>query len=89
MARHTVQLASTGDITAQLLVDGHDISNITTSVQLTVDARQERRMTVELSAFPVDVVLSNAQVDLDQRIHDFLVRLGWTPPPEEATHAIH
>lgn len=83
--RHQVSLTGhdgSGN-TAQLLIDGKDISRNVTSLRLDVDASSEHRMTLHLAAFPLDAVLEGVIVQVSDDVADVLQRLGWTPPPEE------
>lgn len=68
----------------RVAVDGYDFSNLITSLHLDVDASDEHLLTVSLVALPFSVALGETNVRVDDDTHNFLVRIGWTPPPEEA-----
>jgi hypothetical protein len=85
MNRHLVEISSVGDspTTASLTVDGHDISRITRGLSLDLSAWDPHQLTVRLAGFPVQSLLNDVHVKVDQETHDFLVRLGWTPPTKD------
>lgn len=81
--RHPVSITSDNGFTARVAVGGFDISSVVTAARLDLAARAEHHLYLTLRSFPTDVELADVHVRLDTETHDLLVRLGWTPPPEQ------
>lgn len=88
--RHKVSLTSgAGSFpTASLHIDDMDVSRSVTSVEITADAREGLSATVHFYQPPIDVDLAEARVLVDDDMSALLIRLGWTPPPEEALDVV-
>lgn len=82
--KHKVTLVSTSPNTARLSIDGMDISRNVTGLSLDVlRATDGYRMTLDVIPVPMEIDLEGVRVDINEEMHDLLVWLGWTPPPEE------
>lgn len=83
--RHRVTLVGSHEApnTAQLLIDGKDISSAVTSLRLDIDTGSEHRLELQLTAFPLAVQLEGVKVRVDDETAEILQWLGWTPPPPE------
>ena len=78
-----VQISSDG-VTGRLHLDGQDISQVLDGVDLKL--RPGCLPEVTLGVIVHDLTTEvEAKVVIPQETHDLLVRLGWTPPAEEAT----
>lgn len=68
----------------QLLIDGHDVSSSVQALSLWIEpVTHAKHLDVRLIPAPVDLELRDVAVLVDADTHDFLVRLGWTPPAED------
>lgn len=75
-----IKLTSNGRGTGTIHVDGQDVSRLVTSARIDVAAGEVAEATLDLVSTAVAVDLDRAVVNLEAGTHDFLVRLGWTPP---------
>jgi hypothetical protein len=80
-ARHKIEISGKGACHT-VKVDGHDIAGMLTSMDLHIDGEYGARLTVEMFA-PADEVETEGRVRVSEPTRDALVKLGWTPPPEE------
>lgn len=86
MTSHRVEISSPGEsgYGTSLKIDGLDIANLATSFHLDADVSEPHQLIVSLRWFPYSAVMDDVHVRVDDEIRDFLIRIGWTPPPEEA-----
>lgn len=74
------------DITAErdgrgrILVDGHDISEVTTGIKLDIRAGQFPVVTVDLYAAEGTSITGDGTVVVPERTAEALAALGWTAP---------
>lgn len=65
----------------RVVVDGHNLAHAVGGFTLTAEAGQVAHLELILAALPVTST-GEADVRLHPAIHDALVALGWTPPPD-------
>jgi hypothetical protein len=68
----------------QIELDGQDIASAVTGLSLRVGTYGLPEVTLEVVLHELDTVLETPLVILPDATRDLLVRLGWTPPAEEA-----
>lgn len=69
---------------AKLTLDGDDISSRVRGLHLWIDPQtHEPHLELHLVPGGLHVELRETHVLVDAETHDFLVRLGWTPPPTD------
>lgn len=66
---------------ASVEIDGVPVEQTVTSLAFSVNARGERRVTLELPWVEAEVS-GEARIVLPERTREVLVALGWTPPAE-------
>lgn len=81
---HTMRISGPGHA-SRVELSGHDISHALTGVTLRLDAGSVPTATLELALWEVPAELDAVEVKVPDETKDLLVRLGWTPPAEEAT----
>lgn len=79
---HTFRLSGRGHDSTdyELSVDGHDITNAVTSIELRIGARQRPVLVLHPLVFEADKVEGQADVVVMESAREMLTRLGWTPP---------
>jgi hypothetical protein len=65
--------------------DGHDIARALSSLTLNIDSSAMATATLNVIAEEVPGEFGEVRAYLPDATRDLLVRLGWTPPAEEAT----
>ena len=68
----------------QVELDGQDIVSALTGLSLHIGVDQRPTAVLEVLLHDVDTELENPRVIVPETTRDLLVRLGWTPPVEEA-----
>lgn len=88
--RHRVEISSDGEhgVGTRVNVGGLDIAHLVTSLHLDVDVSEPTQLILSLRYFPYSTVLDDVPVRVDDETRDFLIRNGWTPPPEEAPNEL-
>ena len=66
-------------------LDGIDIANSILGLTVTITAGEMPAATLNLVLDEIPTDTDEVRVRLPQETRDLLVRLGWTPPAEEAT----
>lgn len=80
MIQHTAQLSAVPG-NGSIVVDGHDLSNITRGFTFTASVDEMPRLTVHLDL--VDVIADGeVRCDVPPETREALIALGWTPPEE-------
>jgi hypothetical protein len=69
----------------EILVDGEPLRGVT-GFELRGNVGQTERLTVDLLMLQGAEVETEATVTIPDKTRDSLVRLGWTPPPNDADH---
>lgn len=69
----------------QIELDGRDIANVVTGLSLRVGVDSLPEVTLGVVLHVLDTELENPRVVVPDATKELLVRLGWTPPAEEAT----
>lgn len=65
-------------------VDGNDISKALRGLTVRLGAGHLPEVELDLSVIDVtDFGMPEVMVHIPEAVHDALVKLGWTPPPEE------
>lgn len=87
---HRVEISSDGSHpgATQVYLNGTSIANMITSLHLDVSVMDPTELILSLANLPYTVALDDVNVRIDDEARDFLTRIGWTPPPEEATHEL-
>ena len=62
------------------VIDGQNISSFTTGFRLTASVHEATQLEVDLMPTKGATVVADAAVSVSAEVHEFLVRLGWTPP---------
>jgi len=70
------------DQKAVLLLDGMDIANAVSSVEI-YSAGPIPRVVLHPLVFELDTEFDSANVEIPEQTHALLVRLGWTPPVQD------
>lgn len=83
-AWHTLRISGPGH-TSRVELSGHDISSALTGVSLRLEAGSVPTATLEMALWEMPTELDMVQVKVPDETRELLVRLGWTPPAEEAT----
>lgn len=85
MSTRLVRISSDGRGAGVVEVDGHDISKAVRSVIIELEAGNRPRVELDVAAFFVDVFeLEDPRILISGDVSAALVRLGWTPPADEA-----
>jgi hypothetical protein len=71
--------------TSRVQLDGEDISSALTGMRLHLAAGSVPTATLELALWEAPTELDAVRVMVPDETRELLVRLGWTPPAEEAT----
>lgn len=66
-------------------LDGHDISNAILGLTVTIKGGEMPAATLDVICEEIPTEADDVRVHLPDATRDLLVRLGWTPPAEEAT----
>jgi hypothetical protein len=70
---------------ARIEVNGHDISNAVSGMDLRLRPGEIPELNLDLRVLDVSSVDSaEVEVFIPSQVHDALVKLGWSPPQEEA-----
>lgn len=69
----------------QIELDGEDIASAVTGLTLRVGVESVPTAVVDVVLHELDTDLEHPRVTVPDKTRDLLVRLGWTPPAEEAT----
>jgi len=83
------------DITAErdgsgrILVDGHDISEITTGIKVDIRAGDHPIVTVDLYAADGTSLTGTGTVGVPEKTTEALAALGWTPPGAEPVRDVN
>lgn len=70
-------------------LDGIDIANSILGLTVTIKAGEETTAALDLVLDEIPTEADDVRVHLPDATCDLLVRLGWTPPAEEDTDAVH
>lgn len=82
--RIKIDVPGPGTSRAVIEVDGHRLRGVV-GVDVKIEARNAPpTVTVTLLASVVEMTLAGARLHLDDRIHQSMLILGWTPPPDGA-----
>ncbi|MET8766331.1 hypothetical protein [Streptomyces sp. NPDC004658] len=65
-------------------LDGEDIAGAVTHLSLHVGVDNKPTAVIDVVLHELDTDLENPRVTVPQKTRNLLVRLGWTPPAEEA-----
>lgn len=68
----------------QIELDGVDIANAVTGLSLRMGVDSLPEVTLGVMLHELDTELEHPRVNVPDTTRDLLVRLGWTPPAEEA-----
>lgn len=66
-------------------LDGQDVACALTGISLRIDGGPVVTAVLDVVADEIPNDLGEVRVHLPEKTRDLLVRLGWTPPAEEAT----
>ncbi|MFF4834096.1 hypothetical protein [Streptomyces sp. NPDC001315] len=66
-------------------LDGHDIARSLIGLDLRVDSEPMARVTLDILAEELPGEIGQVHAYLPDATKELLVRLGWTPPAEEAS----
>jgi len=66
----------------EVIIDGHDVADMTHSVTAYLDADGNHRVTLHLAPLTPEITMRGAIVKIDAATRGALVALGWTPPGE-------
>ncbi|BBC35280.1 hypothetical protein SGFS_065740 [Streptomyces graminofaciens] len=66
-------------------IDGYDVSSALLGMTLEIKAGEMPRATLHVVAEEIPTDTDEVLAYLPDATHELLVRLGWTPPAEEAT----
>ncbi|MBC2903150.1 hypothetical protein [Streptomyces cupreus] len=69
----------------QVELDGEDIAPLVEGLSLRIGVKALPTVTLDVIVHELDTELPNPRVVVPEKTRDLLVRLGWTPPAEEAT----
>lgn len=70
---------------ARVEVNGHDVSSAVRTVDLRFEAGNVPQVDLELAVVEVQEFASEeAELLIPSDVHDALVALGWTPPPDKS-----
>lgn len=73
-----------GGVGHHVELDGHDIANSVLGMSLEFKAGHETTATLHLVLDEIPAETDEARVHLPDKTRDLLVRLGWTPPQDDA-----
>lgn len=65
-------------------LDGHDIAHLILGLTIAIKGGEMSTATLNLVLDEIPTETDDVRVHLPQETRDLLVRLGWTPPAEEA-----
>ena len=82
--RHNVSIEARGAVAAGVTIDGVDVSRMIRAVSARVAVGDLPRVQLDMVLGSVAHTLDGAAVSVDHDTAQLLVRLGWTPPPEDA-----
>lgn len=68
----------------QVELDGVDVASLVTGLSLQIGVDELPRVTLGVVLHELDTELENPRIVVPDKTRDLLVRLGWTPPAEEA-----
>ena len=80
---HSLRISGPGN-TSRVELSGHDISRALSGVSLRLEAGCVPTATLDLVLWEMPTELDAVQVKVPDPTKELLVRLGWTPPAEEA-----
>lgn len=83
-AWHTLRISGPGPA-GRVELSGQDISNALSGLSLRLEAGCVPTATLDLVLWELPTELDTVQVKVPDATKELLVRLGWTPPAEEAT----
>lgn len=84
--RHTLRINRRADgLGHHVELDGQDIANSVLGLSLDLKGGYETTATLHLVLDEAPTETDQVSVRLPDATHELLVRLGWTPPAEEAT----
>ncbi|MBX9392271.1 hypothetical protein K4749_01320 [Streptomyces sp. TRM72054] len=66
-------------------LDGHDIANAVLGLTVTFKGGEPPLATLDLVLDEIPTETDEVRVHMPEATRELLVRLGWTPPAEEAT----
>ncbi|MFF9271140.1 hypothetical protein [Streptomyces rochei] len=78
-----LRIVSTGGPGAQVEVDGENIASILTGLTLRMGVGDMPTATLDLVVYDLGTE-AEVRFEVPDECRDLLVRLGWTPPAEEA-----
>lgn len=81
MTKRSAKLNLTGDGSGTIEVDGQPLHGVR-SLTLTSEAGYEPTLTLELRLYDVST-MAEAAILVPDDVAETLVKLGWTPPPEQ------
>ena len=84
----SLRISSNGP-TSSVHLDDQDISAALRGLTLRLNPGDMPQARLDVVALDVSTYSDDVQVYLPDATRDLLVRLGWTPPAEEATDAVH
>lgn len=80
--KHRLDITTRSNI-GKVELDGADISAVVRGVTIDLRAGDIPRATLDVLVTELNSSSGEVVVDLPAGSHELLVRLGWTPPPEE------
>jgi hypothetical protein len=69
-------------------LDGRDIAGVVTGLSLRIGLDDRPTATLDVVLYDMSTEVENPRVVVPEKTWDLLVRLGWTPPAEEAQDAV-
>jgi hypothetical protein len=82
VSEHSIRIVGAGPL-ARIDLDGQRIDNMVTGVSVNMVSRELPEVQIDLLAPDLDIALGRVHVRIDDTTRDFLVALGWRPPPDE------
>lgn len=82
-AWRTLRIAGPGHA-SRVHLDGEDISNALVGVKVNLAPGSMPMATLEMALWEVPTELDQVGIQIPEETRALLVRLGWTPPAEEA-----
>jgi hypothetical protein len=82
VSEHSIRIVGAGPL-ARIDLDGQRIDNMVTSVSVNMVSRELPEVQIDLLAPDLDIALGRVHVRIDDTTRDFLIMLGWRPPPDE------
>ncbi|PZT70190.1 hypothetical protein DN402_31725 [Streptomyces sp. SW4] len=79
-----LRIVSTGGPGAQVELDGENIANALTGLTLRMGVDRMPTATLDLVVYDLGAE-AEVRFEVPDECRELLVRLGWTPPAEEAT----